>query len=85
MVSNEFQKGGLEESKRGNFVPNFTWSRGKRIYKSIRNEISEEFTNHLEECKEKYIEEGMNENEAELKAVKQIGDAEKVGQQFRIF
>ena len=51
-------------------------------YKPIRNEISEELTNHLEECKENYIQDGMKENEAESKAVKQMGDAEKVGKQL---
>ena len=51
-------------------------------YKPIRNEIAEELTNHLEECKENYIQDGMKENEAEIKAVKQMGDAEKVGKQL---
>ena len=52
------------------------------IYKPIRNEIAEELTNHLEECKENYIQDGMKETEAELNAVKQMGDAEKVGKQL---
>ena len=51
-------------------------------YKPIRNEIAEELTNHLEECKENYIQDGMKETEAELNAVKQMGDAEKVGKQL---
>ena len=51
-------------------------------YKPIRNEIAEELTNHLEECKENYIQDGMKETEAELNAVKQMGNAEKVGQQL---
>ena len=51
-------------------------------YKPIRNEIAEELTSHLEECKENYIQDGMKENEAEIKAVKQMGDAEKVGKQL---
>lgn len=51
-------------------------------YKPIRNEIAEELTNHLEECKENYIQDGMKETEAESNAVKQMGDAEKVGKQL---
>jgi len=51
-------------------------------YKPIRKEIAEELTNHLEECKENYIQDGMKETEAELNAVKQMGDAEKVGKQL---
>jgi len=51
-------------------------------YKPIRKEIAEELTNHLEECKENYIQDGMKETEAELNAVKQMGDAEKIGKQL---
>ena len=38
-------------------------------YKPIRNSISEELENHIEESKENYIEEGMQEEEAEEKAL----------------
>lgn len=48
-------------------------------YKPIRNSISEELENHIEESKENYIEEGMQEEEAEEKAITQMGSAEEIG------
>lgn len=48
-------------------------------YKPIRNSISEELENHIEESKENYIEEGMQEEEAEEKAITQMGNAEEIG------
>lgn len=51
-------------------------------YKPIRNDISEELKVHIEECKDNYIKDGMKENEAELKAVSQMGEAETLGKQL---
>lgn len=51
-------------------------------YKPIRNEISKELENHINETKENYIEKGMEENEAEEKAIKQMGSAEDIGKKL---
>ena len=51
-------------------------------YKPIRNSISEELENHIEESKENYIEEGMQEKEAEEKAIAQMGNAEIIGKEL---
>lgn len=51
-------------------------------YKPIRNSISEELENHIEESKENYIEEGMQEEEAEEKAITQMGNAEIIGKEL---
>lgn len=51
-------------------------------YKPIRNSISEELENHIEESKENYIEEGMQEKEAEEKAITQMGNAEEIGKKL---
>lgn len=51
-------------------------------YKPIRNSISEELENHIQESKEDYIEEGMQEKEAEEKAIAQMGDAEEIGKRL---
>lgn len=51
-------------------------------YKPIRNEISEELKNHIEEAKEEYIENGLEEKDAEQKAIKQMGDAEQIGKKL---
>lgn len=51
-------------------------------YKPIRNSISEELENHIEESKENYIEEGMQEEEAEEKAIAQMGNAEEIGKKL---
>ena len=51
-------------------------------YKPIRNSISEELENHIEESKENYIEEGMQEEEAEEKAIVQMGNAEEIGKKL---
>lgn len=51
-------------------------------YKPIRNSISEELENHIEESKENYIEEGMQEEEAEEKAITQMGNAEEIGKKL---
>lgn len=51
-------------------------------YKPIRNSISEELENHIEESKENYIEEGMQKEEAEEKAITQMGNAEEIGKKL---
>lgn len=48
-------------------------------YKTIRNSISEELENHIKESKENYIQDGLEEREAEEKAIIQMGSAEKIG------
>ena len=51
-------------------------------YKPIRNSISEELKNHIEDRKEELIEMGQNEEEAEKNAVEQMGDAEIIGKEL---
>ena len=51
-------------------------------YKPIRNAISEELKNHIEDKKEELIEMGQNEEEAEKNAVEQMGDAEIIGKEL---
>lgn len=48
-------------------------------YKPIRTSISKELENHIEESKESYMEEGMEEKAAEEKAINQMGNAEEIG------
>lgn len=51
-------------------------------YKPIRKGIADELENHIQEIKEEYIEKGMNEDEAEGKAVKQMGEAKTIGKEL---
>ena len=51
-------------------------------YKPIRNSISEELENHIEESKENYIRDGLEEKEAEEKAIAQMGNAEEIGKKL---
>lgn len=51
-------------------------------YKPIRSEISEELENHIQELKENYIQEGIQEYEAEEKAITQMGQAEEIGKRL---
>lgn len=51
-------------------------------YKPIREEIAEELKNHIEEQKECYIEEGIESDIAEEKAIKQMGDASEIGKKL---
>lgn len=51
-------------------------------YKPIRNSISEELENHIEESKENYIRDGLEEKEAEEKAIVQMGNAEEIGKKL---
>lgn len=51
-------------------------------YKPVRENIAEELKNHIEEAKGDYIKEGIEENIAEEKAIKQMGEAEKIGKRL---
>lgn len=51
-------------------------------YKPIRPGISEELEQHINDVKEEYIAKGMEDNEAEEKAVLQMGDAEDIGKKL---
>lgn len=51
-------------------------------YKPIRGNIAQELKNHIEESKENYIKEGIEENVAEEKAIKQMGKAEEIGKKL---
>ena len=48
-------------------------------YKPIREEISKELENHIEESKEAYIHKGESEENAINKAISDMGDAEVIG------
>lgn len=48
-------------------------------YKPIRNEIAQEIENHMEESKESFINDGITFEEAEKKAIEQMGNAEEIG------
>ena len=50
-------------------------------YKPVRKGIADELENHIQEIKEEYIETGINEVEAEEKAVKQMGEAKNIGKE----
>lgn len=51
-------------------------------YKPIRNEISEELKNHIEEQKEDFIQNGIEEKLAEEKAIENMGNAEELGKKL---
>lgn len=51
-------------------------------YKPIRENIVEELQNHIEESKENYMQEGIEEQIAEEKAIKQMGKAEEIGKKL---
>lgn len=51
-------------------------------YKPARQSISEELELHIQELKENYIENGIDENEAEGKAISQMGEAEEIGKKL---
>lgn len=51
-------------------------------YKPIRKDIAKELENHLEESKENYIQQGMEENIAEEEAIKQMGEAIEIGKEL---
>lgn len=51
-------------------------------YEPVRKEISEELTSHIQDIKEEYLNKGINEQEAEQKAVSQMGIAEDIGKKL---
>lgn len=51
-------------------------------YKPIRNEIAEELENHINETKEDYMKNGIHEEDAEEKAIMQMGEPEKIGKKL---
>lgn len=51
-------------------------------FKPVRNEIAKELENHIQEQKECYIEEGIENNVAEEMAIKQMGDATEIGKKL---
>ena len=51
-------------------------------YKPIRKDIAEELSLHIEEGKMNYVEEGLSEEEAEERAVSNMGDAEEIGKKL---
>lgn len=51
-------------------------------YKPIRESISEELKNHIEEIKENYMQEGLQEELAESEAIKQMGDSVEIGKKL---
>ena len=51
-------------------------------YEPVRKGISEELTSHIQDLKEEYLDKGINEQEAEQKAVSQMGIAEEIGKKL---
>lgn len=51
-------------------------------YKKIHPYLMNEMEDHIEMLKEDYIEEGLTEEEAYEKAIRQMGDAKSIGQAF---
>ncbi len=51
-------------------------------FKSIHQSITKELTGHIEDQKEAYIKQGLDEEAALIKAVEQMGDPVKVGKQL---
>lgn len=51
-------------------------------YKPVRKEIAEELQTHIEEIKQNNITNGMQEKEAEEKAINQMGEAEEIGKKL---
>ena len=51
-------------------------------YKPVRKGISEELKSHIQEIKEEYINKDIPENEAEEKAVSQMGVPEEIGRKL---
>ena len=51
-------------------------------YKPVRPGIAEELEQHINDVKEDYIAKGMEKNEAEEKAVLQMGNAEEIGRKL---
>ena len=64
-------------------IKEFLYSVCEQIkYKPIRESIAEELKNHIEESKENYRQEGLEEQIAEEKAIKQMGKAQEIGKKL---
>lgn len=64
-------------------IKEFLYSVCEQIkYKPIRESIAEELKNHIEESKENYIQKGLEEQIAEEKAIKQMGEAQEIGKKL---
>ena len=55
---------------------------GEIKYRPVRKGISEELKSHIQEIKEEYTNKGIPENEAEEKAVSQMGVPEEIGRKL---
>ena len=51
-------------------------------YEPVKESISEELNTHIQDIKENYISNGLNEKHAEEKAVAQMGEAEEIGKKL---
>ena len=51
-------------------------------YKPIREEISNEIEAHIIDLKQEYINDGIKEEDAEQKAINQMGNAEEIGKKL---
>ena len=51
-------------------------------YKPVREEISKELEDHINDIKEDLISSGMNHKKAEEQAIKQMGNAEEIGKRL---
>lgn len=51
-------------------------------YEPVRKEIAEELELHIQDIKEDYINDGMENSQAEEKAVSQMGEAEEIGKKL---
>ena len=51
-------------------------------YMPIREEISNEIEGHIIDLKQEYINDGIKEDEAEQKAIEQMGNAEEIGKKL---
>ena len=51
-------------------------------YKPVREEISKEIEDHINDIKEDLIKDGANETTAEIKAINQMGNAEEIGRKL---
>ncbi len=51
-------------------------------YKPIRDEIKEELAAHIEDKKEEYIWQGLDDTNAQDKAIDDMGDAVEIGVRF---
>ena len=51
-------------------------------YNPVKKPISEELEQHIQDIKDDYIKDGIQEREAEEKAIKQMGNAQDIGKRL---